>query len=435
MPRREGEICLTVNGRSSALAALFEEQREEELMRGFVAAEKRVRAVLRSSAVILLIAIQTAAGAQDKHAGTGQTQREAVVNESLYFSPYNTYSDGRGPMLSNNVHQGSSYAMWINPGAYLKATFTGTAATLDIEVTGDATEQPAKVRWSVDDAPWTTGLLAFGIHAVTLASASAKGRHSLEFIYAASDANVSRWREPLMALKVHGIELDADGALERPTGSVTPFRKNVIFFGDSITEGAWVTGNSNRRVSGQYVDWVSYSDATLAWPRAVAAALRAEFGVCAFGGTGWVTSPHPYVPPLPDSWSLYFEGHSRLQGGKLDPPPDYVIVNMGTNDPDHTRSEVIESWLRQARASVGPRASILLIVPFAGRNGDEIGKALQSVNDPHSYKVDLGMQWTYGIGNYGHPSMRSMDGLHPSAAATAEYAAAVAAAIARTVDH
>jgi lysophospholipase L1-like esterase len=57
------------------------------------------------------------------------------------------------------------------------------------------------------------------------------------------------------------------------------------------------------------------------------------------------------------------------------------------------------------------------------------------VNDPHSYKVDLGMQWTYGIGNYGHPSMRSMDGLHPSAAATAEYAAAVAAAIARTVDH
>jgi lysophospholipase L1-like esterase len=221
-------------------------------------------------------------------------------------------------------------------------------------------------------------------------------------------------------------------ALDR---SVVQRPENIVFFGDSITEGAWVLGNSNRRISGKYVDWVSYSDAFLAWPRAVAAALDAEYGVCAFGGTSWIKPTHPFVPELPQSWHLYFEDHSRLSDGKVLPRPDYVIVNMGTNDGDRNTSSAVESWLRQMRSAVGPKTAIVVIIPFGQMNRRWIDAALAGVGDSYVYKIDLGPQWAVGLAKYGQGSFLSYDGLHPSAEATAEYAAAVAAAIVHVTEN
>jgi|SRR5580765_264152 len=363
-----------------------------------------------------------------------QSQNKMIVDEHLYFSPYNTYSDGHGQLLANNVREGSSYAMWNNPGAYLKTTFTGTSATLDIEVTGNPLEQPAKLRWSIDDAPWTTERVSFGKHSQVVATSLSKGIHSLVLIYAASDENVSRWRDPVAALKIYGINLDEGETLADPARSSALPKKNVIFFGDSITEGAWVYGNSNRRIDRKYIDWVLYSDASVAWPRAVAAALGAEYGTCGFGGTGWITSPNPYVPPLPQSWNSYFKDQARLENGKLDPSPDYVIVNLGTNDPDQDLSGVIEGWFQKVRIATESTVPIVVLVPFNGHNRASLKEAVEAIHDLHVHFIDLGPDWSYGVSNYGHASMRSMDGLHPSAEATAEYAAAIAASIARVVD-
>jgi hypothetical protein len=173
------------------------------------------------------------------------------------------------------------------------------------------------------------------------------------------------------------------------------------------------------------VDWVDYADASLAWPRPVAAALDAEYGVCVFGGTSWINPATPFVPPLPESWQYYFSDHPRVISGKLRPTPDYVIVNMGTNDGTKQTATAIRSWLKQIRAAVRPRTDIVVVVPFGGINRSSIETALIGLKKRHTYRIALGMQATYGLNQFGHPSLVSFDGLHPSATATAEYAARV----------
>lgn len=358
-----------------------------------------------------------------------------VSDEAFYFSPYNTYSDGTGRLLANNVHEKSTYAFWVNPGSYFKTMFTGTSALLDIEMTGSPNGQPTKMRWSIDGAPFITLQLAAGRKSIQLATGLESGIHSVLFVLSASDANLNRWSESVEGIKIYGITLDPGSSLRSPASSVALRPKKIIFFGDSITEGAWVLGNSDRRVSGRYADWVIYSDALLAWPRAVAAALNAEYGTCAFGGTGWIKAAKPFVPSLSESWDFYFDDHTRLVDGKLLPNPDYVIVNMGTNDGNRSTSAAIESWLRQIRHAVNRKVPIVVIVPFGQMDRDMITAAFSKIHDRHLHKIDLGSQWAYGLSHYGHSSFRSFDGLHPNASVTAEYAAAIAAAIVQATQH
>lgn len=358
-----------------------------------------------------------------------------VSEEAFYFSPYNTYSDGVGRLLANNIHEKSNYALWVNPGSYFKTMFTGTSAVLNTDVTGSSNGQSPKVCWSIDGHPFITLQLHAGSNAIQLAKKLEPGTHSIFFLLSASDANLNRWREPVAGLKIYGISLDPGGTLRPPALSIALRPKKIIFFGDSITEGAWVLGNSDRRISGRYIDWVRYADALLAWPRAVATALDAEYGTCAFGGTGWVKAATPFVPALPESWQFYFDGHSRLTDGQLFPNPDYVIVNMGTNDGDRPTSAAIESWLKQIRHAVGQNVPIIIIIPFGQMNRNMITAALSKVRDRHIHKIDLGPQWAYGLSHYGYSSFTSFDGLHPNADATAGYAAAVVAAIVRAMMH
>jgi hypothetical protein len=358
-----------------------------------------------------------------------------VTDEAFYFSPYNTYSDGPGPFLGNNIRAKSHYALWVNPGSYFKTMFTGRSAILSIEVTGVASDQPPKVAWSIDDGPFQTGEVHSGSNELPLAKGLEIKAHSVRFLFSASDANVNRWLLPVEGLKIYGMILDPGSSLLFPSQSIALSPKKIIFFGDSITEGAWVLGNSDRKIDGRYVDWVRFSDARLSWTRAVALALNAEYGTVGFGGTGWVHTATPFVPALPESWQFYFDNHSRLADGQLVPTPDYVIVNMGTNDRDRNISTALTTVLRQIRNAAGPGADIILIVPFGQMNRDPIVDAALKVEDQHLFTIDLGPQWAYGISHYGHSSLRSFDGVHPAATATAEYATAVATAIMKATVH
>jgi lysophospholipase L1-like esterase len=358
-----------------------------------------------------------------------------VTDEAFYFSPYNTYSDGPGPFLASNIRAKSQYALWVNPGSYFKTMFTGTSAILSIEVTGAASDQPPKVAWTIDDGPFHTAEVHPGGNELPIAKDLEPKTHSVLFLFSASDANVNRWFLPVEGLKIYGMILDPEGRLLSPAGSVSVSPKKIVFFGDSITEGAWVLGNSNRKIDGRYVDWVKFSDARLSWTRPLALALNAEYGTCGFGGTGWVHTATPFVPALPESWPFYFDKHTRLTDGQLVPTPDYVIVNMGTNDHAPQISATVISVVRQIRKAAGPKAAIILIVPFGQMNRDPIVDAASKVEDQHLFTIDLGPEWAYGISDYGHSSSRSFDGLHPSATATAEFATAMATAIMQATVH
>jgi lysophospholipase L1-like esterase len=352
-----------------------------------------------------------------------------VTDAALYFSPYNTYSDGSGPMLPGNIRGGSTYAMWIYPGSYLRAAFSGSSAWLDFDISSIKHGIRPKLRWSIDDQPFQTAVLKPDAARLPLAEGLNEGLHHLVLYLAASDANYDRWRSPEEAIKLKGLVLSDGGEGKR---DIRLSAKRAIFFGDSITEGAWVLGRSNHVVAGKYVDWVAHSDATQAWPRLLAAALDAEYGTCGSGGMSWVRASHSGIPPLPESWSFHYENHSRLvDGRKLSPPPDYVIVNMGTNDGEKDTSDAIKKWLTDIRAAVRPDTAIVVLIPFGQMNRISLSGAVAAVADPYTHIIDLGFRRAVGLNHYGEPTLVSFDGLHPSAEASGLYAASLAAAMTR----
>jgi lysophospholipase L1-like esterase len=322
-------------------------------------------------------------------------------NPAIYFSPYNTSFEG-------------DRALWIYAGSYLKTTFTGTSAVLRIDI-GSMAGSPPKFRWSIDGKQLQT---ASGSGAISLAQNLRGGGHTLTLYLAAADANYDRWQKPQQAIRVIGLELDSGATVKPPSGLAT---KRIVFFGDSITEGAWNLGNSNRMVDRHWPDWVAHSDATQAWPYYLATELKAEFGVIGSGGMSWLRPSHSGLPPLPESWAFHYSGHPR----QFTPAPDYVIVNMGTNDGKRDTTAAVERWLRDVRAAIPSPAKIVVIIPFGQMNRDFLTRAVNNVADPNTRIIDLGPAFAEGLTVYGKSSPVSYDGLHPNAGANAKFARAL----------
>lgn len=316
-----------------------------------------------------------------------------ILHPSIYLSPYNTTSQGE----------------WIYPGAYLKTTFTGTSATLHFDTAGYQGGAP-KFRWSVDGQPLQT---AQATATLPLAKGLRKGAHSLIVYLAATDANYDRWNGPGQIVRLRALELDDGAKVRRPRGLA---RKRVVFFGDSITEGAWNLGDSYRVVDKKWVDWVKHSDATQSWPYYLARSLGVEYGVIGSGGMSWLRPSHSNIPPLPESWRWHYKGQMRRWREK----PDMVVVNMGTNDGERDTTATMAQWLGEARKE-WPRARIVLLIPFGQQNK---GRLLAAA-DRDVEVIDLGPAFAVGLNKYGAESATSFDGLHPNTVMNERLAEAV----------
>jgi hypothetical protein len=170
------------------------------------------------------------------HATLGALKKTTLIgvsSPSLYFSPYNTYSSGSGSLLANNVHKGSDYVLWVNPGAYFKTNFTGSSATVQIEINQSRVSQMPKVGWSIDGGPVKSERLLPGSREIQLASQLDARVHSVWFIYMASDANQDRWNEPIAALKIYGIVLNSGEGLRSPVGSIE-IERSAFFFSETV---------------------------------------------------------------------------------------------------------------------------------------------------------------------------------------------------------
>ena len=364
------------------------------------------------SAWIVLAALSTALLQAKDADGT----LVSVTDPAVFCSPYTTYSDGPGALQANNVRAGSTFIEWINPGAYLKFGFTGRSLRLHIDTSAATEGFMPKVRWSLDDGRLVTLYLKRGQKTIDIADHLKDGSHTLAFYLASTDAYADRWNRPVQSLKITGIEIDAGAAVSAPSGPIALEPKRALLFGDSITEGMWVLGDSKDSTKA-----VELNDATQAWPAMLAEALGTEYGICGFGGQSWVRFMKE-VPPLPQSWKDYSKGRSRLFDGKFSPVPDYVFVNMGTNDGSTDVSAPAERWLRDVLQAVGPRTQVFVAA--------DLKQAVAKESDARVFLLDLGPKWAYGLHTYGVPARVAYDGLHPDAQAAGRYAAALIHALA-----
>ena len=108
------------------------------------------------------------------------------------------------------------------------------------------------------------------------------------------------------------------------------------------------------------------------------------------------------LPPLPDTWSAYDSGASRLVDRRILPDPDYVFCCMGTNDYDRVKhpdcrlnmtniTPNYTRWLREVRTAC-PTTRIFCVTPPLLVHADEIRSAVEaqySVGDRKVHVIDL----------------------------------------------
>jgi lysophospholipase L1-like esterase len=305
------------------------------------------------------------------------------------------------------------------PGAYLKLDFM-RSSTLGLLVDGTANSNcvvscmPA-VDYSVDDGPFNTIQLSLTgrVYVLPLArELDVSKQHHAEFFFRAGYLVPDRWTEATHHLRIAGVELDAGGTLMPPSIRA----KRAIAFGDSITEGVNVDGTV------PYYSNLFMNNARGTWFPIVCAALGCEYGQLGTGGQGMVRT-NVQIPPLPQTWDHYDAATSRLTNGLLQPEPDYVFCEMGTNDfeeRDKKRRHMditidYINWLIAVRKSC-PNANIFCITPPLGWHASEVEAAVKvrtAAGDRNVHLIDTAPLIAGFKTDEGATTLAG-DGVHPS---------------------
>lgn len=359
----------------------------------------------------------------------------AVTNTSLFFSPYNTYSDGSASLLSTNVRSDATHTIWNSPGAYLRFNVTvvsGSPGIVGIKVdpTTLATLTAANcptLYYSIDGANYVSHLLSANSSSTTLASGLSAGTHEIEVMFKSVGLNGvgDRWSVPNNAVKIVSIEIDNNATLVAPT-----LRTNrAIFFGDSISEGAAVLGSDINNAD---------NDASQVSPVLICRALNCEYGVMAFGGQGYqrglgnvvasTSAPSMYNSSNTfRSWDYYHFGASRLFSGSFSPAPTYIFVEQGQNDAGALTVSTVTAALNDFRAAAGASTWIFAYPSPIGGNDSTIASGVAGVSDTTRTKK-LSPDILYVPGNatkYSNDSF--LGGGHPNVRGNAHYGAELSA--------
>jgi lysophospholipase L1-like esterase len=374
---------------------------------------------LRLLAVAAFATVVVSSSSASVRAAGSATRTVAVSDSNWFFSPCNWHANG------------SAFAESQNPGAYFAIGFTGSQASLTLDVSMldhvSAASWP-RIRWQIDENTPEDHRLKQGDSLLPLDSNDlSTGAHSLRVWLIANEIFVDRWLVPVENFRVTGLVIDADGATFAP--SLRPQR--ILFFGDSISEGLDTESGSGK--------YINDSDATHAFTYACGAALDAEFGVVAFAGQGWNIALLSNAPPFSASWSEQFDGQPR----SFSPAPDSVVVMMGGNDALFGDlggvAAAVTTWLGDVRATL-PGTKIFFVVEFGGYARDEVSRGFEdyqaAAHDENAHLIDLGAAAEVGLdaGFVKGGTAQSYDGPHPTAGRAAELGAMLAGAIQAVLD-
>ena len=205
------------------------------------------------------------------------------------------------------------------------------------------------------------------------------GRHQLEIAVKAVDGNGDRWLPPIRsAIIFQGFELDSGEKLAASQPSKD--RPLLEFIGDSITQGEGILHKDGGAVIN------SDGLATYAW--LTGETLGTTHAQIAFGGQGVMSSDSREIPPAALSFARNFSG-SPADFSQM---PDFIVINLGSNDQPYASNEFIEAYvelLREIRKHC-PRTQIFALRPFHGDryHGDDVAEVVKQTADPAILYID-----------------------------------------------
>lgn len=303
-------------------------------------------------------------------AGAATTQTIGVTNANLFFSPYNTYSDGAGAMAATNVKASSTYALMVNTGAYLKFRVTVAsggagyvAITLDTTAYNGLTASTCPtLSYSYNKRPFTHTLLAYSASAVTqvLANGLAAGTYEFEVRFksvgtTAFGAAADRWTTPKYAIKTTGLVIDSTASI--PSQTLRPNR--LLVFGASYSEGVNVL-LPDQNTADDLAN--AMNNASLSFAALIAVGLDAEYGIVAYGGQGFdrgtgstpasASNPSFYnATAANQSWDKYFASTARDFTSPS--APTAIVVDQGFNDQGALPAANVTAVFDAMRTAVG----------------------------------------------------------------------------------
>ena len=302
----------------------------------------------------------------------------ALDTTKIRFSPFNWYVAG-------------SSAKSINPGAYFSTLFSGATCALTFDLTGEMAS-PFSIAYRIDNfGPWRFATVATSPVTLDMTGCdtgyASNGGHLLEVVLRGVNAAATqRWNPQACAAVLTGITLDAGATLTLPP---TVRAKKILFYGDSISEGAMSHSDSSN-------------DALSAWTFIAGKSLAAEFGIVAFASQGWLTSYNTpaYSPTFPNSWDSIFSGQARSFASA----PDLIVINMGTNDSSGDVTSVATSTLTAMLAATPSTTKIVVMRPFIGYQASQLQAAITAVGSARiSYMDTTGWYDQTTNGNRVHP--------------------------------
>ncbi len=354
--------------------------------------------------------------------GVALTAIASVNNQSLLFSPYGWGTVNNGAQTSN-------------AGAYLKFRFNGSQATLNVDTSNQTSfplldvyvdgKQTGDQLWLKNAANGQIQLFGGGT-----------GDHDVVVyfrrreLFDGTNSSVTAikqqdWLTDAEHLRVTGVEVSGGSGFLNNNFARS---KTAVFFGDSITEGGVQTFEPNapdRPANFPFTDIVNnFSYKTYA--ARLGDLLNVEYGQVGWSGSGWVRPSTPTGnPPILDSW-LRYNGQSAAQRN-FSPQPDYVFMNLGTNDIPFNPGEnninfnvadTAYTWLKDARQRI-PGAEIFVIYPFNQTKNAELRQGIvrylnENPGDTKIHALNLGTEGARGlVGQY--IAEFAVDSVHPTA--------------------
>ena len=288
-------------------------------------------------------------------------------------------------------------AATINAGAYLRVLFSGPSAALHFDVGANrAPLSQVYTRVDGDEAgsPWRRASVAPVIEPVVPAETAGLPFHLLELVVKSTSETINRWQSPSeTAVVFTGMTLARGARVALPRAR----QRRLLILGDSITEGV----RTINETAGQDTD---RNDVTTCWSWAAGRGLPVEFGIVGFGGAGLTHGGSGGVPALGESIGLVMAGAAR----RLEPAPDLVVLNYGTND-RLAAPAAVEAALGRVLAGLlagTPESTAIAVLrPFNGTQAAALQRAATG-----SARVS----WVDTTGIYDPAFGSDTGGLHPS---------------------
>lgn len=303
------------------------------------------------------------------------------------------------PVTDAAVRAGFSPYNWVTTadaastsvcGAFVRVGFKGTRnVALEVDTSRidlpDASRFPV-LAWSINGGPEQSHQLVAGETSITLCTDAADPVVDLFVKGMCPWINRYEGDPPSNAVTITGFRIDEGGAAvfaEQPSGT-------WLAIGDSITSGdaaAYAAGQGRPPKAA----WAASDDGRASYARLLADHFGYRDARLAYGGYNW-TGGLAKVPKLVTLIDQKTSTMSRLEGDTLEPPPDIVSVNLGTNG--RPAVEDVTAALTALRKRAGLRATLIVMVPFNGAARAEVTAGFaayeQAAGDGRAHLVDLG---------------------------------------------